>query len=92
MIDIPEMIVEEQNTWLRQLLSTAIFEVTFAKVDGEMRTMPCTLKAEHLPAVEIKEGKTKKEPRVETISVWCTDKKEWRSFRVMNIVSIKELS
>lgn len=92
MIEIPEMDAQEQNTWLRGLLSTGIFEVTFAKVDGEMRTMPCTLDEQYLPKVEVKEGKTKKEKRDETLSVWCTDKKEWRSFRVLNVVSIKELS
>ena len=92
MIEIPEMDAREQNTWLRGLLSTGIFEVTFAKVDGEMRTMPCTLDEQYLPMVEVKEGKTKKEKRDETLSVWCTDKKEWRSFRVLNVVSIRELS
>ena len=92
MIEIPELDAREQNTWLRGLLSTGIFEVTFAKVDGEMRTMPCTLDEQYLPMVEVKEGKTKKEKRDETLSVWCTDKKEWRSFRVLNVVSIRELS
>jgi hypothetical protein len=92
MIEIPEMDAQEQNTWLRGLLSTGIFEVTFAKVDGEMRTMPCTLDEQYLPKVEVKEGKTKKEPKNETLSVWCTDKQEWRSFRVLNLVSIRELT
>jgi hypothetical protein len=92
MIEIPEMNAEEQNTWLRGLLSTGVFEITFAKVDGEMRTMPCTLKADHLPKIEVKEGKAKKEQRAETLSVWCTDKKEWRSFRVLNVVTIREVS
>jgi hypothetical protein len=92
MIEIPEMNAQEQNTWLRQLLSTGIFEVTFAKVDGEMRTMPCTLDEQYLPRVEVKEGKIKKEKRDETLSVWCTDKKEWRSFRVLNIVRVSKLS
>jgi hypothetical protein len=92
MIEIPEMTVPEQNTWLRRLLSTGIFEVTFKKVDGEMRTMPCTLDEQHLPRVEIKEGKAKKEKRDETLSVWCTDKQEWRSFRVLNLVRVIKLS
>jgi hypothetical protein len=92
MIDIPEMNTQEQNTWLRRLLSTGIFEVTFAKLDGEMRTMPCTLDEQYLPQVEVKEGKIKKEKRDETLSVWCTDKKEWRSFRVLNVVRVSKLS
>ena len=92
MIEIPDMNVPEQNTWLRQLLSTGIFEVTFKKVDGEMRTMPCTLDEQYLPRVEVKEGKAKKEKRDETLSVWCTDKKEWRSFRVLNLVRVSKIS
>ena len=91
MIKIPEMTLQEQNTWLRQLLSKGVYEVTFSKVDGEMRTMPCTLEERHLPRIEIKEGKAKREQKIENLSVWCTDKQEWRSFRIMNVVTIKEM-
>jgi hypothetical protein len=68
--------------------------VEFTKVNGEVRSMPCTLKAELIPPAPVKvlaEGevpKVKKE-NPEIMSVWCLDKKEWRSFRIANVISAK---
>jgi hypothetical protein len=68
--------------------------VEFTKVNGEVRSMPCTLKAELIPPAPVKvlaEGevsKVKKE-NPEVMSVWCLDKKEWRSFRIVNVISAK---
>jgi hypothetical protein len=68
--------------------------VEFTKVNGEVRSMPCTLKAELIPPAPVKvlaEGevsKVKKE-NPEVMSVWCLDKKEWRSFRIANVISAK---
>lgn len=75
---------------LQELLHTGECEVEFTKVNGEVRKMPCTLKAELIPpapVVEGKEPKTPKKPNLENLSVWCLDKKEWRSFRVANVIS-----
>lgn len=91
MIDLQGTSVAERNTWMKQLLSQGIYEVTFTKVDGETRVMPCTLASSHLPPAPMKEKKVIKEEKLDTISVWCTDKKEWRSFRVMNVTAVKEL-
>jgi len=65
-------------------------EVTFRKVDGEIRTMPCTL--QDIPVV-IKEttGKKTKKPNPEVMSVFCTDKQQWRSFKINNVISITAL-
>ena len=60
--------------------------VTFTKVNGETRVMPCTLKEDLVPKVEPK--RTKK-PNEAVVSVWCIDKKEWRSFRVDNVVDLQ---
>lgn len=83
------------NTYTREqlteLLHTGECVVEFTKVNGEQRTMPCTLKAELIPpqpVVEGKEVRTKKS-NPEVMSVWCLDKKEWRSFRVANVTSAK---
>jgi len=65
--------------------------VEFTKVDGTVRTMPCTLHPDLLPKVEVTESKKKKEPKLEVMSVFCTDKNEWRSFRVDNVISVKAL-
>jgi hypothetical protein len=56
--------------------------------------MPCTLRTELIPPAPVKvlaEGevpKVKKE-NPEIMSVWCLDKKEWRSFRIANVISAK---
>ena len=60
--------------------------VTFTKVNGETRVMPCTLKEDVIPAVE---SKGTKKPNESVVSVWCTDKREWRSFRVDNVVDLQ---
>jgi hypothetical protein len=79
---------------LSELLHTGECVIEFTKVNGEVRTMPCTLKAELIPPAPVKiltEGevpKVKKE-NPEIMSVWCLDKKEWRSFRIANIISAK---
>jgi hypothetical protein len=81
----------ERHMWLENLLKQGIYEVTFTKIDGSTRVMPCTLKAELLPPFELKENQSAK-PRplvLETLSVFATDIQEWRSFRVMNITEIK---
>ena len=60
--------------------------VTFTKVNGETRVMPCTLKEDVIPKVE---PKGTKKPNEAVVSVWCLDKKEWRSFRVDNVVDLQ---
>ena len=75
---------------LLQKLRDRICEVTFTKVNGETRTMPCTLRADLVPAYErktpVKEATAKESA---TISVWCTDKNAWRSFRVDSVTDFK---
>jgi hypothetical protein len=76
---------------LTELLHTGECVVEFTKVNGELRTMPCTLKAELIPPAPVVEGKTPKEKKLnsDVLSVWCLDKKSWRSFRVANVISAK---
>lgn len=69
-------------------------EVTFRKVDGTVRVMPCTLNEALLPAVtQIVPTADAPSPRVKkhnpaVMSVFCTDRQEWRSFRIENVISI----
>ena len=81
--------LEEKRKDIHDLLQSNICEVTFTKVNGETRVMPCTLKSDVVPVVERKEGNTAKKQSPDTMSVWCTDKKEWRSFRVANVTHIR---
>ena len=71
-------------------LKANICTVTFTKVNGEIRTMPCTLKEDIVPAYErktpVKEATAKESA---TLSVWCTDKGAWRSFRVDSVTKLE---
>ena len=91
MIEIQGSTVEDRNLWLRQLLSGGVYEVTFTKVNGESRVMPCTLDPKRLPPTPVKENTAKEERKPDAISVWCLDKDEWRSFKVMNVTQVKEI-
>ena len=73
-------------------LSQGIHNITFTKVDGTERTMPCTLDPTILPTVELIESEEKKIPRklnMDTLRVFVTDIQEWRSFRIENLKSIE---
>jgi hypothetical protein len=75
---------------LIEKLKQGVWAVTFTKVDGTERTMPCTLDPSQLPTVEITEDK--KVPRKlnpETMRVFVTDIQQWRSFRIENVISVE---
>lgn len=98
MIDKFEGTVEERRIVLEAFFKeNANVEVTFKKVDGEIRTMPCTLNEALLPVVvQIKPTADTPLPRVKkfnptVMSVFCTDKQEWRSFRIDNLISLKAM-
>lgn len=76
---------------LTELLHAGSCVVKFTKVNGEEREMPCTLNSELIPPQPVVEGKQtrEKKPNPEVVSVWCLDKKAWRSFRVANVTEIK---
>jgi hypothetical protein len=76
---------------ITQMLQTHRCEVTFKKVNGDLRVMPCTLRSDILPVkpvTEITEGAKTRTPVPGVISAWCLDRQEWRSFRVNNVVSV----
>lgn len=87
---------------LVEQLKDNICEVTFKKVStGELRVMPCTLNESLIPKKPEKVHTTntdnpvdfpkerKENPNV--VSVWCTDKQEWRSFRLDTVTDFKLL-
>ena len=88
-LDLKPLQEEIINT-LRQ----GIYEVTFNKVNGEQRVMPCTLKEDLLPAAIQKDvvSETAKERKGDAISVWCTDVQAWRSFKLANFISINPIN
>ena len=82
----------ERKNSLSHLLKNHICEVTFAKVDGSIRTMPCTLQESMLPAAVAKENAAPRAVNEANISAWCTDRGEWRSFKTVNVIEVKILS
>jgi hypothetical protein len=77
-----------------EALKANVCDVTFTKVNGETRTMPCTLRADIVPAYERKKPVVESEETIKvketspTLSVWCTDKAAWRSFRVDSVTEV----
>lgn len=90
--DNPDFDPEERWREVFDLLARHQCEVTFTKVDGSVRTMSCTLMSEALPARELKEHHRTKVINYKTLSVWCLDQSEWRSFRTANVTHIRVLS
>jgi hypothetical protein len=84
--------LDDRNREIRHLLHEHDCEITFTKVDGTVRTMPCTLRTEAMPQrVVTEEFQTTRLYKPETLSVWCLDKSEWRSFKVANVQRIRVL-
>ena len=90
LLEIQGSTAQERREWLKSVLSKAQCEITFTKVDGTVRVMPCTLRSDLLPEAPILENSRRVRNQDEVLSVWCTDKHEWRSFRVMNVTEVKE--
>lgn len=80
--------VNERRHAIQNMLHEHVCEVTFTKVNGELRTMPCTLKPEAMPAREVSEYHKTRLFNPDVLSVFCTDKGEWRSFRVANVQKV----
>jgi hypothetical protein len=78
---------------LIELLYTGKCTVEFTKVNGETRTMNCTLKSDLFtpPVVIDPLTPSNKKINLDVISVWCFDNKAWRSFRVANVISAKAI-
>jgi hypothetical protein len=85
---------------LSALLHAGECVVEFNKVDGTVRSMPCTLNEALIPPppahetntdnpVDFPTPKKEKKQNPDVMSVWCLDKKEWRSFRIANVISAK---
>jgi hypothetical protein len=84
-------------TALHTLLLENECVITFTKINGEQREMPCTLRPDVVPPPVVHETNTDnpidfpkvKKANPEVMNVWCLDKKEWRSFRIANVISAK---
>lgn len=88
---IDDKLEKQIYDWLKGILPTTEATITFTKIDGTERVMKCTLEADKLPPVVVKEDA---KPRKQTDStkalrVFDLDKKEWRSFTIKNLKRIE---
>lgn len=81
---------ETQFHMIKDFLHEGVMTVEFTKVNGELRTMNCTLHKDWMPTEAIREYHQTRLHDPETIAVWDVDKQAWRSFKTMRVISIKE--
>jgi hypothetical protein len=80
---------------LSNLLSESLVEVKFLKLDGDERTMTCTLVPTYLPESnrDDKLSQTKiRNLEEKVVGVWDINAQGWRSFRYDRIISVNPLS
>ena len=90
-VEFNTMTADERNHRLRDMLKQDC-EITFTKMDGSVRVMPCTLRDDAMPARAVTEHHQTRLYKPELLTVWCLDKAEWRAFKVMNVISVKKLN
>ena len=81
--------VSSNQDLLKARLKNEILLVTFAKLDGDIREMSCTLNPTIIPQREEKESTRTRPASSTSLSVWDTDANGWRSFRWELIKSVE---
>ena len=80
---------DEFHNWLKSMLKIGPATVTFIKKDGTERVMNCTLQAEQLPVVELKEDSKPRKESTTSLRVFDLEKTEWRSFTLKSVTRIQ---
>lgn len=84
--------LEQRRSTLINLLKNNVCNITFSKVDGSFRIMPCTLHSDYVPVQAESTANSLRARNDKTISVWCVDKDAWRSFRIENVTRIETIA
>jgi len=63
-------------------------EVTFTKLNGDVRVIKCTLQESVVPAKKTSPAESKV-ANPDVLPVWDTEKSAWRSFRYDTITNVK---
>lgn len=77
---------------LIKLLETEVVEVTFTKLNGDKRVMPCTLIPSFLPKANKEDPMTQKKVREisdKVIAAWAIESKGYRSFRYDRVNEVR---
>lgn len=83
-----EQNLSDLREYLHSLMKDGVIKVTFIKNDGTERVMSCTLNESVIQSYSKKTEKVRKH-NPDVMSVWDTEKSEWRSFR---LDSVREVS
>lgn len=80
---------------LVKLLNEEVVNVTFTKLDGDERTMTCTLRENYLP--EAKKGDPLSQTKIrnleeKTVVVWDVNANGWRSFRYDRVKKVAQIT
>ena len=77
---------------IMQALNERVVTVKFKKVNGEERTMKCTLLNSIVPQIHNDPVKVEKERREnpDVVAAWDVEKGGWRSFRIDSILEINK--
>ena len=88
------LIVDERYALARAMLEEHECTINFVKINGEHRSMKCTLREDILPisSVVLKDDITGNISTSETLTVWSTDSNAWRSIKTMKIVNISPIN
>jgi hypothetical protein len=77
---------------LMETLRKEVLEVTFKKLNGDERKMPCTLIASFLPPAKKDDPMTQKKVREvsdKVCAVWAVESKAFRSFRYDRVTKVE---
>lgn len=80
---------------LYELLHNEIVEVTFTKLNGDERVMPCTLIENYLPPAKKDDPITQEKVRKVSdavVAVWAVESNGFRSFRYDRVKAVKIIS
>lgn len=77
---------------IMQALNERVVTVKFKKVNGEERTMKCTLLSSIVPQIHSDPARVEKERKEnpDVVAAWDVEKKGWRSFRIDSILEINK--
>lgn len=92
---IPQFSGPERYSLIDDMLREHVCNVKFTKVNGDVREMKCTLREDVLNQEESSKqiNTARKDPQLSpVIAAFLPEVKEWRSFRVSNVISIEIVS
>lgn len=85
----------DQQAELFEAISKGKVEIVFKKVDGSIRTLVGTINKDIIAKAgwtpKLKEGESKPKP-AGVVPVFCTETNTWKSFKLENLISFKELA